>query len=117
MKSGDHGNSHFAEEIAPAHQLRGIFFWLERKRSEQHRQAATAKGLKRRHSVGGLCDNAETGRLPHAYSNFARLRRIWWCVRDRPLPDLGAWQLGLTIGNVELIFGKLFSPGEIFVVR
>jgi hypothetical protein len=29
MKSGDHGNSHFAEEIAPAHQLRGIFFWLE----------------------------------------------------------------------------------------
>ena len=36
MKSGDHGNSHFAEEIAPAHQLRGIFFWLERKRSEQH---------------------------------------------------------------------------------
>ncbi len=39
MKSGDHGNSHFAEEIAPAHQLRGIFFWLERKRSEQHRQA------------------------------------------------------------------------------
>ena len=42
MKSGDHGNSHFAEEIAPAHQLRGIFFWLERKRSEQHRQAARA---------------------------------------------------------------------------
>jgi hypothetical protein len=40
MKSGDHGNSHFAEEIAPAHQLRGIFFWLERKRSEQHCQAA-----------------------------------------------------------------------------
>ena len=40
MKSGDHGNSHFAEEIAPARQLRGIFFWLERKRSEQHRQAA-----------------------------------------------------------------------------
>jgi hypothetical protein len=26
MKSGDHGNSHFAEEIAPVHQLRGFFF-------------------------------------------------------------------------------------------
>jgi hypothetical protein len=56
MKSGDHGNSHFAEEIAPAHQLRGIFFWLERKRSEQHRQAAKPtnsreSGLKR--AMGG----------------------------------------------------------------
>lgn len=37
------------------------------------------------------------------------------CTRSSP--DLGAWQLGLPIGNVKLIFGKLFFPWGNFCGR
>jgi hypothetical protein len=55
MKSGDHGNSHFAEEIAPAHQLRGIFFWLEAEAlgaTSPSCRTYSAKGIDESASVG-----------------------------------------------------------------
>ena len=57
MKSGDHGNSHFAEEIAPAHQLRGIFFWLEAEAlgaTSPSCRTYWAKGINAPASVGAL---------------------------------------------------------------